>query len=145
MSAVRLPWRKADRRTSITWVSYYETLGSIGSSVNAPCCGYCLPDPLIVAGATPAERTDTTDRYAIRSIASGEIVDVYEAAAMPRLALDDLTLAFLRRAQQAPSIKRLRVKHRYPPDKQPCAIKLVLEQMEAMAPHYAAERTSFRS
>jgi hypothetical protein len=35
---------------------------------------------------------------------------------------------------------RLVFKHRYPPDKQPAAIKLVLEQMEAMAPRYAAER-----
>ena len=36
------------------------------------------------------------------------------------------------------SIKRLLVKHKYPPDKQPEAIKLVIEQMEALAPRYAA-------
>jgi len=41
------------------------------------------------------------------------------------------------RAKLRSSIKRLLVKHRYPPDKQPEAIKLVLEQMEAMAPRYA--------
>jgi type I restriction enzyme, R subunit len=29
------------------------------------------------------------------------------------------------------------VKYRYPPDKQPEAIKLVIEQMEALAPEYA--------
>jgi type I restriction enzyme R subunit len=44
----------------------------------------------------------------------------------------------------APSSARrsgaLLVKHGYPPDKQPAAIKLVLEQMESMAPRYAADR-----
>lgn len=38
------------------------------------------------------------------------------------------------RAKLRTSIKRLLVKHKYPPDKQPGAIKLVIEQMEAMAP-----------
>ena len=42
------------------------------------------------------------------------------------------------RAKLRSSIKRLLVKHRYPPDKQPEAIKLVIEQMESMAPRYAA-------
>jgi len=41
------------------------------------------------------------------------------------------------RAKLRSSIKRLLVKHRYPPDKQPEAIKLVLDQMEAMASRYA--------
>ncbi|HEY2764138.1 MAG TPA: type I restriction enzyme endonuclease domain-containing protein [Pseudonocardiaceae bacterium] len=44
------------------------------------------------------------------------------------------------RAKLRSSIKRLLIKHRYPPDKQPGAIKLVLEQMESMAPRYAADR-----
>ena len=44
------------------------------------------------------------------------------------------------RAKLRSSIKRLLVKHGYPPDKQPAAIKLVLEQMESMAPRYAADR-----
>ncbi|MGH3789176.1 MAG: type I restriction endonuclease subunit R [Pseudonocardiaceae bacterium] len=44
------------------------------------------------------------------------------------------------RAKLRSSIRRLLVKHGYPPDKQPAAIKLVLEQMESMAPRYAAER-----
>ena len=44
------------------------------------------------------------------------------------------------RAKLRSSIKRLLVKHGYPPDKQPAAIKLVLEQMESMAPLYAADR-----
>jgi len=38
------------------------------------------------------------------------------------------------RAKLRSSIKRLLVRHRYPPDRQPEAIKLVIEQMDAMAP-----------
>ncbi|MGH3796671.1 MAG: type I restriction enzyme endonuclease domain-containing protein [Pseudonocardiaceae bacterium] len=45
------------------------------------------------------------------------------------------------RAKLRSSIKRLLIKHRYPPDQQPGAIKLVLEQMESLAPRYAADRT----
>jgi type I restriction enzyme R subunit len=41
------------------------------------------------------------------------------------------------RAKLRSSIKRLLVKYKYPPDRQPEAIKLVIEQMEAMAPRYA--------
>jgi type I restriction enzyme R subunit len=44
------------------------------------------------------------------------------------------------RAKLRSSIKRLLVKHGYPPDKQPAAIKLVIEQMESMAPRYAEDR-----
>ena len=43
------------------------------------------------------------------------------------------------RAKLRSSIKRLLVKYKYPPDKQPEAIKLVIEQMEAMAPRYAEQ------
>jgi type I restriction enzyme R subunit len=43
------------------------------------------------------------------------------------------------RAKLRSSIKRLLVKYKYPPDKQPAAIKLVIEQMEAMAPRYAED------
>ena len=45
------------------------------------------------------------------------------------------------RAKLRSSIRRLLVKYNYPPDKQPGVIKLVLEQMESIAPRYAAERT----
>ncbi len=41
------------------------------------------------------------------------------------------------RAKLRSSIKRLLVKYKYPPDKQPEAIKLVIEQMEVLAPGYA--------
>ena len=43
------------------------------------------------------------------------------------------------RAKLRSSIKRLLVKYKYPPDKQPGAIKLVMEQMEQLAPRYAAK------
>lgn len=44
------------------------------------------------------------------------------------------------RAKLRSSIKRLLVKYKYPPDQQPAAIKLVMDQMESMAPRYADER-----
>ncbi|WP_040156210.1 type I restriction endonuclease subunit R [Mobilicoccus massiliensis] len=40
------------------------------------------------------------------------------------------------RAKLRVSVKRLLVKYDYPPDKQPEAIRLVIEQMEALAPKY---------
>ncbi len=44
------------------------------------------------------------------------------------------------RAKLRSSIKRLLIKYDYPPDKQPGAIKLVMEQMESMAPRFAEAR-----
>ncbi|GLB68746.1 type I restriction endonuclease subunit R [Arthrobacter mangrovi] len=44
------------------------------------------------------------------------------------------------RAKLRSSIKRLLVRFGYPPDKQPAAIKLVMEQMESMAPRFAEGR-----
>lgn len=44
------------------------------------------------------------------------------------------------RAKLRSSIKRLLVRYRYPPDQQAGAIKLVMEQMEALAPRFAVER-----
>lgn len=41
------------------------------------------------------------------------------------------------RAKLRSSIKRLLVKYKYPPDKQPAAIRTVIEQMEVMAPYVA--------
>ncbi len=45
------------------------------------------------------------------------------------------------RAKLRSSIKRLLVKHGYPPDQQPEAIRLVMDQMEQMAPRYSVERS----
>ena len=42
------------------------------------------------------------------------------------------------KAKLRSSIKRLLIKYDYPPDKQPEAIRLVLDQMEAIAPRFAA-------
>lgn len=44
------------------------------------------------------------------------------------------------RAKLRSSIKRLLIKYKYPPDKQPEAIRVVIEQMEAMAPRLAQEQ-----
>ena len=60
-------------------------------------------------------------------------------AVMQRDTKTDWTVRDDVRAKLRSSIKRLLVKHKYPPDKQPAAIKLVIEQMEAMAPRYAEQ------
>ena len=57
-------------------------------------------------------------------------------AVMRRDVRTDWTVRDDVRAKLRSSIKRLLVKHGYPPDKQPAAISLVMEQMEAMAPRY---------
>jgi len=44
------------------------------------------------------------------------------------------------RAKLRVSIKRLLVRYKYPPDQQPEAIRLVVEQMEALAPKYVEEQ-----
>ncbi len=61
-------------------------------------------------------------------------------AVMRRDVRTDWTVRDDVRAKLRSSIKRLLVKHKYPPDKQPSAIKLVMDQMEAMAPRYADDR-----
>ncbi|XAS75324.1 type I restriction enzyme endonuclease domain-containing protein [Dermatophilaceae bacterium Sec6.4] len=60
-------------------------------------------------------------------------------AVMKRDVRTDWTVRDDVRAKLRSSIKRLLVKNGYPPDKQPGAIKLVMAQMEAMAPRYAEE------
>jgi len=59
-------------------------------------------------------------------------------AVMRRDVKTDWTVRDDVRAKLRSSIKRLLVKYKYPPDKQPGAIKLVIEQMEAMAPRYVS-------
>ncbi|MFF1632653.1 type I restriction endonuclease subunit R [Leifsonia sp. NPDC058248] len=61
-------------------------------------------------------------------------------AVMRRDVRTDWTVRDDVRAKLRSSIKRLLVKYKYPPDKQPEAIKLVMEQMESMAPRYADDR-----
>ena len=61
-------------------------------------------------------------------------------AVMQRDIRTDWTVRDDVRAKLRSSIKRLLAKHGYPPDAQPAAIKLVMEQMESMAPRYAQRR-----
>jgi len=61
-------------------------------------------------------------------------------AVMRRDVRTDWTVRDDVRAKLRSSIKRLLVKYKYPPDRQPEAIKLVMDQMESMAPRYVAER-----
>ena len=58
-------------------------------------------------------------------------------AVMQRDTKTDWTVRDDVRAKLRSSIKRLLVKYKDPPDKQPAAIKLVMEQMEVLAPAYA--------
>ncbi|MGV1009025.1 MAG: type I restriction endonuclease subunit R [Dermatophilaceae bacterium] len=62
-----------------------------------------------------------------------ELVDV-----MRRDVKTDWTVRDDVRAKLRSQVKRLLVKHHYPPDQQPEAIILVIEQMEALAPRMAA-------
>jgi type I restriction enzyme R subunit len=61
-------------------------------------------------------------------------------AVMQRDIRTDWTVREAVRARLRSSIRRLLAKYKYPPDKQPEAIKLVMEQMESMAPRYAGMR-----
>ena len=61
-------------------------------------------------------------------------------AIMRRDVRTDWTVRADVKAKLRSSIKRLLVLKGYPPDKQPQAIKLVMEQMESMAPRYSEER-----
>jgi type I restriction enzyme, R subunit len=59
-------------------------------------------------------------------------------AVMRRDVKTDWTVRDDVRAKLRSSIKRLLIKHGYPPDKQPEAIVLVMQQMESIAPRHAA-------
>jgi type I restriction enzyme R subunit len=61
-------------------------------------------------------------------------------AVMRRDVRTDWTVRDDVRAKLRSSIKRLLVRYKYPPDNQPGAIKLVMDQMESMAPRYADDR-----
>jgi type I restriction enzyme R subunit len=79
---------------------------------------------------------------AIDVMGEGVLADIARdlVAVMRRDVRTDWTVRDDVRAKLRSSIKRLLVKHGYPPDKQPAAIKLVMEQMESMTPRYAVER-----
>jgi type I restriction enzyme, R subunit len=65
-------------------------------------------------------------------------------AVMRRDVKTDWTVRDDVRAKLRSSIKRLHV-NKYPPDKQPEAIRLVIEQMEAMTPRYVSNGNGTRA
>lgn len=84
----------------------------------------------------------TTNESAVNVMGEGVLADIARelVAIMRRDIRTDWTVREDVRAKLRTSIKRLLIKHGYPPDEQPAAIKLVLEQMEAMAPRFAQTR-----
>lgn len=84
-----------------------------------------------------------TNESAVDVMGEGVLADIARelVAIMRRDIRTDWTVREDVRAKLRTSIKRLLVKHGYPPDEQPAAIKLVMDQMEAMAPRYAQEGT----
>ncbi|TQM63819.1 type I restriction endonuclease subunit R [Humibacillus xanthopallidus] len=83
----------------------------------------------------------TTNESAVDVMGEGVLADIARelVAIMRRDIRTDWTVREDVRAKLRTSIKRLLIKHGYPPDQQPGAIKLVMEQMEAMAPRYAQQ------
>ncbi|MBP2413045.1 type I restriction enzyme R subunit [Arthrobacter stackebrandtii] len=85
-----------------------------------------------------------TNDSAVDVLGTGVLADIARqlVEVMRRDIRTDWTVRDDVRAKLRSSIKRLLVRNGYPPDKQPDAIKLVMEQMESMAPRYAEERAS---
>jgi type I restriction enzyme R subunit len=83
-----------------------------------------------------------TNESAVDVMGDGVLADIARelVAVMRRDIRTDWTVRDDVRAKLRTSIKRLLVKHGYPPDQQPAAIKQVMEQMEAMAPRYSEQR-----
>jgi len=83
-----------------------------------------------------------TNESAVDVMGEGILADIARelVAVMQRDIRTDWTVRDDVRAKLRTSIKRLLVKHGYPPDKQVDAIKLVMEQMESMASRYAVRR-----
>ncbi|WP_068399583.1 DUF3387 domain-containing protein [Kribbia dieselivorans] len=83
----------------------------------------------------------TTNQSAVDVMGEGVLANIARelVAIMRRDIRTDWTVREDVRAKPRTSIRRLLVKHGYPPDQQPGAIKLVMDQMEAMAPRFAAE------
>jgi len=86
----------------------------------------------------------TQNESAVEQQGEGVLADIARelVAVMQRDVRTDWTVRDDVRAKLRSSIKRLLVKHGYPPDQQPAAIKLVMEQMESMAPRYADLRAT---
>jgi type I restriction enzyme R subunit len=76
-----------------------------------------------------------SNESAVEVQGEGVLADIARelVSVMPRDVRTDWTVRLDIRAKLRYSIKRLLVRFGYPPDKQPEAIKLVMEQMESMA------------
>ena len=81
----------------------------------------------------------TQNESAVDGMGDGVLADIARelVAVMRRDIRTDWTVREDVRAKLRTTIKRLLMKFRYPPDQQPAAIKMVMDQMEAMAPRYA--------
>jgi type I restriction enzyme R subunit len=88
-----------------------------------------------------------TNESAVQVMGEGVLADIARelVGVMQRDIRTDWTVRDDVRAKLRTSIKRLLVKHGYPPDKRVEAIKLVMEQMESMAPRYSQRRRLDRS
>ncbi|WP_281250413.1 type I restriction endonuclease subunit R [Rhodococcus marinonascens] len=77
---------------------------------------------------------------AVEEQGEGKLADIARdlVAVMRRDASTDWTVREDVKARLRSQIKRLLTRHGYPPDRQPAAIKLVIEQMEVIAPTMAA-------
>lgn len=86
----------------------------------------------------------STNDSAVDVMGEGVLADIARelVAIMRRDIRTDWTVREDVRAKLRTSIKRLLIRHGYPPDQQPGAIKLVMDQMEAMAPRYAQRTPS---
>ncbi|MBO1268703.1 type I restriction endonuclease subunit R [Arthrobacter cavernae] len=83
-----------------------------------------------------------SNESAVEVQGEGVLADIARelVAVMRRDVRTDWTVRDDVRAKLRSSIKRLLVRFGYPPDKQPEAIKLVMEQMESMAPRFVEAR-----
>ena len=81
-----------------------------------------------------------TQNESALAMGDGVLADIARelVAVMRRDVRTDWTVREDVRAKLRTTIKWLLIKHGYPPDKRQEAIKLVMDQMEAMAPRYAA-------
>ena len=84
---------------------------------------------------------------AVNEFGEGVLADIARelVAIMRRDVRTDWTVREDVKAKLRSSIKRLLVLKNYPPDRQPGAIKLVMDQMEYLAPKYAEARASQRA
>lgn len=117
-----------------TWMAKYDAMERKAN-------GEAIPEEIVrVLRSTVAQAT-----------AAGEITDIYDVAGLDRPDIHSLNPGMLEKAavgDQAhlaiealralrAEIKRLLRRRNYPPDKQPAAVKLVIEQMELLTPRYA--------